>query len=408
MDTYIKHLTINNVRNITGLSIPLSGEKRKHLIFTGKNGSGKTTVLLEIQKALEAYESLSKHQAESYDYLKSSIDAKKQLIITNPEYKLHYEMEIAQAEHKINNLSIHLQFSNSENIQELIKKDNFILAFFNAKRHSSLDSTYGINKLVLKKAKINEQTLGSSFLQFIVNMKADRAFAWEEGETITVEKIDKWFENLENQLKEIFDVKKLELKFDRHNYNFNIIIDDNITFDFNTLSDGYSAIISIISDVIMRMEMFNAKAYDLEGIVIIDEIETHLHVDLQKKILPFLISFFPKIQFIITTHSPFVLISLRDAVICDLETNIITNDLSQYSYEDIVENYFKIDQYSEFVKKKIERFEELIKSKELSIPESVELKNLRDYFAHSPKFLSNEITSKLLELQLFEITQNKN
>lgn len=39
---------------------------------------------------------------------------------------------------------------------------------------------------------------------------------------------------------------------------------------------------------------------------LVDEIETHLHVDLQKKVLPFLISFFPKIQFIVTTHSPFV------------------------------------------------------------------------------------------------------
>ena len=50
-----------------------------------------------------------------------------------------------------------------------------------------------------------------------------------------------------------------------------------------------------------------AKMYDLQGIVLIDEIETHLHVELQKKILPFLTNFFPNIQFVITTHSPFIL-----------------------------------------------------------------------------------------------------
>lgn len=42
---FISELTINKIRHLKNITIPLSNEKAKHLIFTGKNGSGKTSVL---------------------------------------------------------------------------------------------------------------------------------------------------------------------------------------------------------------------------------------------------------------------------------------------------------------------------------------------------------------------------
>ena len=124
-------------------------------------------------------------------------------------------------------------------------------------------------------------------------------------------------------------------------------------YGFDTLSDGYSAIISIVTELLLRMEAHEAKNYDMEGLVLIDEIETHLHVELQKKILPFLTNFFPKIQFIVSTHSPFVLSSISNSVICDLEKDIITSDLSGYSYDTLIESYFDSDKYSSLVKSKV-------------------------------------------------------
>ena len=46
----------------------------------------------------------------------------------------------------------------------------------------------------------------------------------------------------------------------------------------------------------------------ITGIVVIDEIELHLHTKLQKEVLPRLIQLFPKVQFIITTHAPLFLL----------------------------------------------------------------------------------------------------
>ena len=113
--------------------------------------------------------------------------------------------------------------------------------------------------------------------------------------------------------------------------NFDIVLDGR-SFDFMTLSDGYSSVLNIVIEIMMRMENKSAKNYNIQGIVFIDEIETHLHIDLQKKILPFLISFFPKIQFIVTTHSPFVLTSIDNTVVFDLEKQIKLENLSGYSY----------------------------------------------------------------------------
>ncbi len=56
----------------------------------------------------------------------------------------------------------------------------------------------------------------------------------------------------------------------------------------------------------MRMEKKFGHKYDAEGLVLIDEIETHLHLSLQKKIMDFLCKMFPNIQFVVTTHSPFI------------------------------------------------------------------------------------------------------
>ncbi|SDB36520.1 AAA family ATPase [Butyrivibrio sp. INlla16] len=51
---------------------------------------------------------------------------------------------------------------------------------------------------------------------------------------------------------------------------------------------------------------------DIEGIVLIDEIDKHLHIKIQREVLPKLIGLFPKIQFVLSTHSPFVNIGISD------------------------------------------------------------------------------------------------
>lgn len=367
-EIFVSEIKVKEARVVKNLTIPLAYEERKHLLITGKNGSGKTSLLLELNK-----------------YLDSLLNGQLQQ----------------------NELNVKIKFENKHFLWEKINNGTFIIAFFGAKRYSDLKIPTGINKINLQQHYKSLEKANQNFLQYIVNLKADRSFARDDEEESIVVAIDKWFDNFQERLRDIFESPTLELKFDRKNYNFQIIEKDKKPYNFSTLSDGYSAIISIVTELLLRMEAHTAKNYDMEGLVLIDEIETHLHVDLQKKILPFLIDFFPKIQFIVSTHSPFVLSSVANSVVCDLENNIITSDLSGYSYDALIESYFNSDKYSDIVKTKILEYEKLVLQDKLDGEKKYRLRELEKYFAHIPKYLSNELLVKLQEIKLKSLPTNR-
>lgn len=409
MENFITKIKVNHSRNIENLTIPLSSDKRQHLILTGKNGSGKTSLLLELNKFFSKVDSgETKDYQKNYNKLKSFEEQLKKPNL-NELQTTTLKKQISDYQNWLVGFGgAKIEFSNTDDvISSKCKNGEFLLAFFDSKRHTSLTIPQGIKKVNLKKKYGLMEKANPSFIQYIVNLKADRSFARDDNEMDVVEKIDDWFNRFENRLKTLFDDDKLKLRFDRKEYNFIIESGQGEPFNFNTLSDGYSAIISILSELLLRMEAHNRKSYDLEGIVIIDEIETHLHVELQKIVLPFLIDFFPKLQFIVTTHSPFILSSISNATICDLESKIVTNDLTSYSYDALIESYFRTDKYSEEVKLKVIQFEQLIEKLELNDKENKSLKELRNYFAHSPKYMSDELIVKLQEIKIKEITKKK-
>ena len=80
---------------------------------------------------------------------------------------------------------------------------------------------------------------------------------------------------------------------------------------FEYLSSGYKSILyllfSIIKEIEFRFKENNVKAEDFSGIILIDEVEVHLHPEWQEKIISVLCKTFPRAQFIVTTHSPHVI-----------------------------------------------------------------------------------------------------
>ena len=96
------------------------------------------------------------------------------------------------------------------------------------------------------------------------------------------------------------------------------------------LSDGYRRLVSIVIDLAFRCALLNKVMYGDEaykqtyGTVIIDEIDEHLHPELQVRILKALHNTFPKIQFIVSTHAPLVMSSVENTpenVVYKLEYN---------------------------------------------------------------------------------------
>jgi len=413
-NSFITNIDVVESRNLFDFKIPLSKEEKKHLIITGKNGSGKTSLLEDVNKYMTQVYS---NNLRSYGQMEQNLlnvtkrlSQLEELPDDNPQKRevKNLERQVKDIENWFNQFGgIKIDFSDSDILIDEVQTGEYIIAYFNAKRESKLNIPGGVKKISFKKRYNLTERANKDFIQYIVNLKADRSFARDDNEHDTVKEIDKWFENFENNLKQIIGNEKLKLKFDRKTYNFLILENNKKPYSFTTLSDGYSAIISIVTELLLRMEAQNAKNYNLEGIVLIDEIETHLHVDLQKKVLPFLINFFPRIQFIVTTHSPFILSSIQNAVICDLESKLVTDDLSGYSYDSLIESYFSSDKYSNEVKAKLKSYEELMLNKNLTEPEKEELYFLKNYFSQIPKYSSKELTVKLQQIELQSLNKKE-
>jgi predicted ATP-binding protein involved in virulence len=397
--------------SIGDLEIPLSETERKHFIITGKNGSGKTTALREINQKFQSL--LGSNSYRQIFQLQQNIKNHEDIINNlqsqiktsqNEQQILNLKSQIANRERNISNWQkqidnfSYFDFNFIEVYQE-IENGSFILTFFQAQRMNKPQTPSSIENVNLPKKSQTAPNLHVQFIKFLVRLRNTMLNEQFDGDKREAEKIKKWFDNFERTLKNLFGEESLKLKYFNKVLNFKINY-ENREFGLNELSDGYSSLLAVVTELILRMEAHNVKSYDMQGVVLIDEVETHLHVELQKKVLPFLIDFFPKIQFIVTTHSPFVLSSLSNAVILDLEKKFITSDLSSYSYDALIESYFDSDKYSQEVKDKLFQFEELSKKESFTDSEKEEFREFEKFFKDLPKFMADELAVKVNEILL--------
>jgi predicted ATP-binding protein involved in virulence len=416
MKYFITDVEIKKIRHLENINIPLSENEAKHLILTGKNGSGKTSVLEQIRGFLSNVQNGNLNNFDSWQQTLKYYQDQLQNLEKDPNQNTTHERQISQAKQQINALqqtiqgasinSIWLNFTTIINLVTAYQEGKFILAYFGANRINKMSDPQGPNKFepaATYQIDTASNSASSQFLQYLVNLKTQKSFAVSESKTNNpeiIQKIDNWFSKFEKLLQSIFNDNNLILDFDYVNYKFYIKTKDRDNFTLNELSSGYSAVIAMVTELMLRMEKNRNFAYDVEGIVLIDEIETHLHVELQKNILPILTTFFPNIQFIVTSHSPFVLQSIDNAVIYDLENRILVEDLTSYSWEAIVENYFDVDQYSTIVKQKMQRYEELKQKKSLIDTEIEELKALENSLLSIGSNLSPELATHVKQLMV--------
>lgn len=365
---YIQKLTLSDHPYIKDACIDTQGERR-HIIITGKNGVGKSTFLEEIKKRIEVK---AKAAGVGSKFVRAS------------RSKCAIEF-------------------NSDTGIALLDTNNAIKAFFAAKRDLKVDKVDTVTSASIEVQPL-DSPLSQQFKQYLVNSRSQLAFAKDEGEQNEVDNLEHWFTKVDDFMSEIFE-QPIKLKFDRRALDYKIENEHGEQLDFNHLSEGYSAIINIVTEIIMRMEAIEHGNFTLPGIVMIDEVETHLHVKLQKKVLSLLTKFFPNVQFIVTTHSPFVLTSIEDAVVYDMETDTTIGskeELWQYSYEDIVEGYFDTETYSHTLANKVDRYEMLkgMDSDQLSVAENKELLLLASELRDVPTFKLADIELRLQDLGL--------
>lgn len=366
IDGTIKHSNLD-------ISIDLQG---RNLLIAGGNGSGKTSLLSDIfisitnlvnYKQIPKIKDLERQidtQQKAYDNAidqNDKLDHKNMLNSTTQQLK------------QIND-SIPIRFNDLNKLLDLKEQRKAIIRLFPADRKSIISSPQAASGVKLNIHTIDlDNNLGTNLEQHLVNLKVRSALDfYKSSKTTRAQQIENWFSQLTESLKYLFENESTELIFNPDTLKFKIKQVGKVAYDFQSLSSGYTAIFDIYADLLMRTEYLNIIPDQLEGVVLIDELDAHLHVSLQRKIFPFFSKSFPKIQFIITTHSPFVLTSVDDALIYDLTTNRTCEDLSMYSFETVLQGLLGVPPVSKQFEETIKKLIEQTSTKEFDIAKAEE------------------------------------
>lgn len=215
-----------------------------------------------------------------------------------------------------------------------------------------------------KLLEYNSKLLG----QWITNTKIYASLHAERGEYDKEKKYNEAIKNIENAINKIVGEEyKIEFVFKFPPFKVKIQI-NNEELEFDVLPDGLKSIISWISDFLIRMDRLkwidDCNVLDRNFILLIDEIDIHLHPEWQRTILPVIQKLFRNAQIFVTTHSPFVVGSIDNAWIYKLELENGKGILKETveaktgtSYPAIVDEIFGIDNYFDIqTQKEFEKF----------------------------------------------------
>ncbi len=119
------------------------------------------------------------------------------------------------------------------------------------------------------------------------------------------------------------DIKEIEVQYVDTEGN-------SVRIPLNQMSDGYKGTVSLVADIAYRMAILNPQLLSeipekTSGVVIIDEIDLHLHPEWQQHILNDLCTIFPKVQFIVSTHAPAVINTVPGECLRVLKENRVHN-----------------------------------------------------------------------------------
>lgn len=156
--------------------------------------------------------------------------------------------------------------------------------------------------------------------QWIANQDFRRLKAKEAGHLERANQLERSILDIEHVVTEIIGE---EFAFVTSEEDNNVRVRRNgVVIDLGLLPDGLKSIVSWIADLLMRLDRIpwidDTPPLQRPFLLLLDEVDIHLHPSWQRKVLPIVQRMFPKAQIIASTHSPFVVASAEDAQIITL------------------------------------------------------------------------------------------
>ncbi len=190
----------------------------------------------------------------------------------------------------------------------------------------------------------------------------------------------------------MYDVKKRELVVELVRYG------EKEKIPVRMLSDGEKEMISLVADIAYRMAVLNPdlldKVLETPGVILIDEVDLHLHPSWQRRIVNDLTSIFPNIQFVMTTHSPSILANAHKENVWILDKyNLIQPGSGTYGREldEILSEIMHVKVLPEEVETLQEEFDTAIDGKDCLRAEAV-LEGMKELIGeNAERVIENQI-----------------
>ena len=317
----INSLTINGIGGIKHLDLKFNDKLN---VICGANGIGKSTILNIIADAFNAgYNSKLKRNA----------------LCKKGKYSLKIS-DIIDSEYQ--EKQIHIEVTNFQPEESVYTgkwgKDAKKFLFFNVERNINYITLNSISRdpdrdisilAIMAKSGVQANNIKNWFV--------NRYMFIDKNDSLKPEQIQNF-----NLAQKSFSVLDNTIKFKTVIANtFDIMLSTpNGDIYFEYLSSGYKSCIYIILGIIKEIEYRNSEnpidVNNFDGIVAIDEIDLHLHPSWQAGLVEALKTIFPRVQFILTTHSPSILQILeKDEIIAlghDDDNNIYVKNLKLGKY----------------------------------------------------------------------------
>lgn len=315
----LKKLRLNNYRGFKNMELDIN---KQFTCIVGLNGSGKTTILGAIEKSMLIF--LNENHLGSYRKPKYALNATDVHIDENTTFVEQCETVFSRLDFTVdeNDSSIEHSFEKIGRTGNYYPSNYHGNDFKDAK-NCPIFAFYSINRRNVSARKRNQKAL-DGFNQIFaawenVNLvNFDCFFDWYKNELLDEYQLKE--ENSEYLNKELLTVKNAISSFFGDSIKLKIIRDqliavkNGVDFLFSNISDGEKSLILLFADIARRLAIANPNLENPlkgNGVILIDEIEMHLHPSWQRKVCKALKETFPNCQFIITTHSPQVLGELQ-------------------------------------------------------------------------------------------------
>ncbi len=344
-------------------------------IFTGKNGTGKSTLLYALasmQLIDPNFVAKGVFTIPIYSRCRFADSRTHWQISFNNKQVIDFQRDMKEVFKTNSNIHFLKEYFEKQSNFYGNHFDYCFLAYSGNRNaipfYSYIDKIQEITKNPFEDILSFEKPIESvPLIQWIANQKTKQALAFMNSDH---EKANLYNNNVKRIEHFISEVTNLQVTFLFEDNPFlRILIKiENQNLELNSLPDGLKSMIAWIGDLLMRLDRIfwesNTPILERNFILFLDEIEVHLHPAWQRKILPVVQKLFPNAQIFISTHSPFVVGSVDNAWVYKLEgengtarvTDVSLSSASK-SYQVILDEVFDIkEEFGEEVEQEFKQF----------------------------------------------------